>query len=207
MVQQVLTESNPSRYGFLWRSFDELYLLLDLLLQNHFLFHCSASFSENFYGLKRVSGVLGLPVNRSLHRKSRWRSLLLLCLVPYLRIKLEATLARQREEEDFSIRLAQTWRQRLHRMAVAAYPFASLAWWAWMFCQQLLFVFGVSGTHSPLLWLANVRLARLNAQDLRDMEQRTRTSADPTGSRCHTSVCLYGHKKNFICTKRSVPIS
>ncbi|XP_017294396.1 peroxisome assembly protein 12 [Kryptolebias marmoratus] len=172
---KVLAESNPSRYGLLWRSFDELYLLLDLLLQNHFLSHCSASFSENFYGLKRVSGVLGLPVDQSLHRTSHWRSFLLLCLVPYLRAKLEATLAQQREEEDFSIRLAQTWSQRMYRAAVAAYPYVSLAWQAWIFCQQLLFVFGFSRTHSPLLWLANVRLARLNAQDLRDMEQKTRT--------------------------------
>lgn len=169
-------------------------MLLDLLLQNHFLFHCSASFSENFYGLKRVSGVLGLPVNWSLHRKSHWHSLLLLCLVPYLQIKLEATLARQREEEDFSIMLAQTWRQRLHRTAVSAYPYASMAWWAWIFCQQLLFVFGVSGTHSPLLWLINIRLARLNAQDLRVMEQRARTTVNPAGSRCHTFFELQSQK-------------
>lgn len=183
MVQQVLAESNPSRYGVLWRCFDELYLLLDLLLQNHFLCHCSASFSENFYGLKRVSGVLGLPVHLRLHRKSHWHSLLLLCLVPYLRAKLEATLARQREEEDFSIRLRQTWRQRVYRAAVAAYPYVSTAWQVWIFCQLLLFVFGVSGTHSPLLWLANVRLARLNAQDIRDMAQKTRTTMNPADMR------------------------
>lgn len=170
---KVLAESNPSRFGFLWRRFDELYLMLDLLLQNHFLSHCSASFSENFYGLKRVSGGRGLPVYLGLHRKSHWRSLLLLCLVPYLRAKLEATLERQRDEEDFSIRLAQTRSQRLYRAAMAAYPYVSSAWQAWIFCQQLLFVFGVARTHNPLLWLARVRLARLNAQDIRDLEMRT----------------------------------
>ncbi|XP_031732057.1 peroxisome assembly protein 12 [Anarrhichthys ocellatus] len=172
---KVLAESNPSRFGFLWRSFDELYLLLDVLLQNHFLSHCSASFSENFYGLKRVSGWRGLPVRGSL----RWRSLLLLCLAPYLRAKLEATLARQRDEEDFSIRLAQTRSQRLYRAAVAAYPYVGSAWQAWVFCQQLLFVFGVAGTHNPLLWLARVRLARLNAQDVRDMELRSNKTGNP----------------------------
>ncbi|XP_023154745.2 peroxisome assembly protein 12 [Amphiprion ocellaris] len=167
---KILAESNPSRFGFLWRSFDELYLLLDVLLQNHFLSNCSASFSENFYGLKRVSGGRGLPVRLGLHRKSHWRSLLLLCFVPYLRAKLEATLARQRDEEDFSIRLAQSRSQRLYRAAVAAYPYVSSAWQAWIFCQQLLFVFGVTKTHNPLLWLARVRLARLNTQDIRDIE-------------------------------------
>ncbi|XP_076607780.1 peroxisome assembly protein 12 [Chaetodon auriga] len=176
---KVLAESNPSHFGFLWRRFDELYLLLDLLLQNHFLSNCSSSFSENFYGLKRVSGGRGLPIHLGLHRKSHWRSLLLLCLVPYLRAKLEATLAQQRDEEDFSIRLAQTRRQRLYRAAVAAYPYVSSAWQAWVFCQQLLFVFGVTKTHSPLLWLARVKLARLNAQDIRDMELKTSKTGNP----------------------------
>lgn len=181
LSSQVLAESNPSRFGFLWRNFDELYLLLDLLLQNHFLSHCSASFSENFYGLKRVSGGWGFPVRLGLRGKSHWRSLLLLCLVPYLRAKLESTLAQQRDEEDFSIQLAQTRSQKLYRAAVAAYPYVSTAWQAWVFCQQLLFVFGVARTHSPLLWLARVRLARLNAQDIRDMELKisnTGNSAD-----------------------------
>lgn len=176
---KVLAESNPSHFGILWRRFDELYLLLDLLLQNHFLSHCSASFSENFYGLKRVSGGRGFPVRLGLNGKSHWRSLLLLCLVPYLRAKLEATLARQRDEEDFSIRLAQTKTQRLYRAAVAAYPYVSSAWQAWIFCQQLLFVFGVAKTHNPLLWLARVKLARLNAQDIRDMELKTRRTCSP----------------------------
>uniref|UniRef100_A0A1A7Z3F5 Peroxisome assembly protein 12 n=1 Tax=Iconisemion striatum TaxID=60296 RepID=A0A1A7Z3F5_9TELE len=175
---KVLAESNPSRFGFLWRSFDELYLLLDLILQNHFLRHCSASFSENFYGLKRVSGQQG----PRLLRRSRWLSLLLLCLAPYLRAKLEARLARQRDEEDFSIRLAQTRRERLYRAAVAVYPYVSSAWQAWIFCQQLLFVFGVTRTHSPLLWLANVRLARLSAQDIRGMEQKI-SSIGPAADR------------------------
>ena len=187
---QVLAESNLSRFGFLWRSFDELYLLLDLLLQNHFLSHCSASFSENFYGLKRVSGGLGLSVRLGLHRKFRWRSLLLLCLVPYLRAKLEATLARQRDEEDFSIQLAQARSQRLYRVAVAVYPYVSSVWQAWIFCQQLLFVFGVTRTHSPLLWLANVRLARLNTRDIRDMERKLSSPGNPANRRCIILIYL-----------------
>ncbi|CAK6960201.1 Hypothetical predicted protein [Scomber scombrus] len=178
---KVLAESNPSRFGFLCRCFDELYLLLDLLLQNHFLSHCSASFSENFYGLKRVSGGRGLPLHLGLNRKSHWRSLLLLCLLPYLRSKLEATLARQRDEEDFSIRLAQSRSQKLYRAALAAYPYVSSAWQAWVFCQQLLFVFGVSKTHSPLLWLARVRLARLNAQDISEIELKTSRTSNLAG--------------------------
>ncbi|XP_023204369.1 peroxisome assembly protein 12 [Xiphophorus maculatus] len=180
---KVLAESNPSQFGFIWKRFDELYLLLDVVLQNHFLSQCSSSFSENFYGLKRVSGGRGLPARLGLHKSSHWRSLLLLCLVPYLRAKLEVMLARQREEEDFSIRLSQTRKQRLYRAAVAAYPYVSSAWRSWIFCQQLLFVFGVSRTHSPLLWLANVRLARLTTHDLRDAQQKTSCRPRPADGR------------------------
>ncbi|KAJ0000686.1 hypothetical protein NQD34_005706 [Periophthalmus magnuspinnatus] len=176
---KVLAESNPSRYGVLWRCFDELYLLLDILLQKHFLSHCSASFSENFYGLKRVCG--GQLGRLALSSRSYWRSLLLLCLVPYLRAKLEALLAKQRDEEDFSIRLSQSRFQRMYRALVAAYPYVSSAWQALVFCQQLLFVFGVAKTHSPLLWLARVRLARLSTQDIRDMELREEKPREPAG--------------------------
>lgn len=187
---QVLAESNPSRFGFLWQHFDEVYLLLDLLLQNHFLHHYSASFSENFYGLKRVSAGQALPVQLGLHRKSHWCSLLLLCLMPYLRAKLEATLARQRNEEDFSIRLAQTRGQRLYRAAMAAYPYVSTTWQLWVFCQQLLFVFGVARTHNPLLWMARVKLARLSAEDIRDMEHRSRKSGRTSEGR-YISVRIF----------------
>ncbi|XP_054880471.1 peroxisome assembly protein 12 [Poeciliopsis prolifica] len=180
---KVLAESNPSHFGFIWKCFDELYLLLDVLLQNHFLSQCSASFSENFYGLKRVSGGRSLPAHLGLHKSSHWRSLLLLCLVPYLQAKLQVMLARQREEEDFSIRLPQTRKQRLYRAVVAAYPYVSSAWQSWIFCQQLLFVFGVSRTHSPLLRLANVRLARLTTHDLRDSQQKIRCRPRPADGR------------------------
>ncbi|XP_051891489.1 peroxisome assembly protein 12 isoform X2 [Pristis pectinata] len=59
---KVLVESNPARYGFLWRWFDEIYTLLDFLLQRHYLSRTSASFSENFYGMKRI------PVGRGMCR-------------------------------------------------------------------------------------------------------------------------------------------
>lgn len=203
---KVLAESNPSRYGFLWRCFDEFYLLLDVLLQNHFLSHCSASFSENFYGLKRVFGHQQGPLRLS--SKCYWRSLLLLCLVPYLRAKLEALLAKHRDEEDFSIRLGQSRCQRMYRAAVAAYPYISSAWQALVFCQQLLFVFGVAKSHSPLLWLARVRLARLSAQDIRDMELRAKNEHGPTGqSLMHRTWHLLSQAAGQLAVSLSTTLS
>ncbi|XP_071400284.1 peroxisome assembly protein 12 [Centroberyx affinis] len=178
---KVLAESHPSQFGFLWRRFDEVYLLLDFLLQNHFLSRRSASFSENFYGLKRVSSS-GSGSGSGSDGTWRRRSLLLLCLAPYLRARLEAALARQRDEDDFSIRLAGGRGRRLGRAAAAAYPLLSSAGRAWAFCHRLLYVFGLAASHNPLLWLAGVRLARLTAEDIRDMELKTPRTGNPADS-------------------------
>ncbi|KAJ4922710.1 hypothetical protein JOQ06_003988 [Pogonophryne albipinna] len=176
---KVLAESNPSRFSFLFRFYDELFLFLDLMLQNHFLSVSSASFSENFYGLKRVCSAAArspaprFPVSLFLSRKSHWRSLLLLCVAPYLRVKLEAVLARQRDEEDFSIRLDQSRVQRMRRAVLVLFPFVGGAWRGAAFIQQLLYLFGATKTQNPLLWLAGVRLARLSGDDLKELELRT----------------------------------
>ena len=67
---QVLARYRPHRFSLLWRSRDEVHLLLDSALQllflrtcgqkytspkkNFFFFFTESSFSEHFYGLKRV---------------------------------------------------------------------------------------------------------------------------------------------------------
>ncbi|TRY66730.1 hypothetical protein DNTS_023858 [Danionella cerebrum] len=167
---KVLATSNPARYGFLWRMFDEIYLLLDMLLQHHFLTRRSASFSENFYGLKRVGAEGTAFGHLALRRGQRWRSWLLIALLPYLQNKLGKTLARQRDEDDYSIRLPQSLVQKMYRAFLAAYPFVSMVWDGWIFCQQLLYVFGKARTHSPLLWLAGVELSYLTAEDIRSLD-------------------------------------
>lgn len=43
------------------RYYDELYLLFDVVLQNQYLKKYGASFSENFYAMKRVSTATGKP--------------------------------------------------------------------------------------------------------------------------------------------------
>ncbi|KAL7838498.1 hypothetical protein AOLI_G00269020 [Acnodon oligacanthus] len=167
---QILAESNPGRYGILWRNFDEIYVILDLLLQHHFLSRTSASFSENFYGLKRVGADSIRPAHQGLRRKQHLRSLLLLALLPYLRTKLEKVLARQRDEDDFSIRLPQSLAQKMYRAFLAAYPYICMAWNGWTFFHQLLYIFGKTQTHSPLLWLAGIKLSYLAAHDIRSFD-------------------------------------
>uniref|UniRef100_A0A8C5N355 Peroxisome assembly protein 12 n=1 Tax=Leptobrachium leishanense TaxID=445787 RepID=A0A8C5N355_9ANUR len=175
-VVKVLAEANPARYGPFWRWFDELYTLVDLLLQQHYLSWARASFSENFYGLKRMTeGSTG--VLRPLARKAYWKSLLLLVLVPYLRMKLEKLVSRLREDEDYSIHNETSLRKSWYKAILAAYPFVKFAWEGWFLIYQLRYVLWNARHHSPLLRIAGVQLARLTLEDLQAMERTTSKAA------------------------------
>ncbi|XP_026778244.3 peroxisome assembly protein 12 isoform X1 [Pangasianodon hypophthalmus] len=191
---KILAESNPARYGILWRKFDEIYTILDLLLQHHFLLRTSASFSENFYGLKRVGPDESRRAHRGLGRRRHLRSLLLLVLLPYLRTKLEKVLARQRDEDDFSIRMPQSLSQKMYRAFLAAYPYVCMAWEGWSFCHQLLYIFGSARTHSPLLWLAGVKLSHLTAQDIQNLDLK------PAGRALSSSQSFGGRLQHVFST-------
>ncbi|XP_038615211.1 peroxisome assembly protein 12 [Tachyglossus aculeatus] len=174
-VAKVAAGRDPARYGVLWRWFDELFALLDLLVQRHYLSTAGASFSENFYGLKRTADAAG-GGRPGLPPEQLRRSLLLLVLVPYLRGKLDKLACGLRDEDDYSIRPAASRRGRLRRAFLAAYPFAHLAWEAWFLGQRLGYTLGPAGRHSPLLGLAGVRLVRLTPDDVRPAEETPRSA-------------------------------
>nr|XP_060612864.1 peroxisome assembly protein 12 [Anolis sagrei ordinatus] len=160
---KVLSDSNPERWGWLWRGFDEAFALLELLLQHHFLSRHGGSFAENFYGLKRIGVDDGR--SRGLPAGLRLRSLCLLVVAPYLGAKLGRLVGRLREEQDYAIHPPSSLRGRLCRAALATYPFAALAWEAWVLAQQMGYLLGKAQHHSPLLRMAGVRLVRMTTQD------------------------------------------
>jgi peroxin-12 len=175
-LHQVLAESNPAHYGFLWRWFDEIFTLLDFLLQQHYLSRTSASFSEHFYGLKRIvagsSPHLQRPASAGLPKEHLWKSAMFLVLLPYLKVKLEKLASSLREEDEYSIHPPSSRWKRFYRAFLAAYPFVNMAWEGWFLTQQLRYILGKAEHHSPLLKLAGVRLARLTAQDMQAIKQR-----------------------------------
>lgn len=92
------------------RWYDELFLLLDVCLQHHYLKHYAASFSECFYGLQRVAVTPSPEFSRGgrLSARSETASLLVLTLWPYLRDKLYGAMERWRngnEDKKVSDRL------------------------------------------------------------------------------------------------------
>ncbi|EDM05474.1 peroxisomal biogenesis factor 12 [Rattus norvegicus] len=175
-VVKVLAESNPAHYGFFWRWFDEIFTLLDFLLQQHYLSRTSASFSEHFYGLKRIvagsSPQLQRPASAGLPKEHLWKSAMFLVLLPYLKVKLEKLASTLREEDEYSIHPPSSHWKRFYRVFLAAYPFVTMTWEGWFLTQQLRYILGKAEHHSPLLKLAGVRLGRLTAQDIQAMEHR-----------------------------------
>merc|ERR1712142_1216852 len=79
-IIKVAATQQPEHCGFLLKVQDELILLANSALQLHYLKVFNASFTENFYGLERVSELREkLPI---------CPSFLFLVLAPYLRRKL-----------------------------------------------------------------------------------------------------------------------
>ncbi|XP_047923959.1 peroxisome assembly protein 12 [Anser cygnoides] len=190
-LAKVLAESNPGRFGCLWRWFDEAYAVLELLLQQHYLATCSASFSENFYSLKRVPlGGRGQPALAAagLPKKQHWQSLLLLVLVPYLKGKLERLVASLREEDEYSIHPPSSSWKRFYKAFLAAYPFVHMTWEGWFLIQQLCYILGKAQHHSPLLRLAGVRLVRLTAEDIQSLERKVPVPASGQAHSIKTRV-------------------
>ncbi|KAI9797458.1 MAG: hypothetical protein M1833_005498 [Piccolia ochrophora] len=178
----------------LLNSFDELYALLMLLVERHYLRTHGGGFTENFYGLKRerVLRVKGGEVPRAqrgapeivretlkLGRADRWRNLAVMVGLPYLKRKLD---------ESYDIHVPQavllgpnyrrnalppdaTVRQRLLHcykwFLRHIYPSINAAYYFSLLAFNLAYLFDGSKYHSPFLWLIGTRVRRLGEADHR----------------------------------------
>ncbi|XP_032674423.1 peroxisome assembly protein 12 isoform X1 [Odontomachus brunneus] len=120
-VLSFLVSFNPERYRHVLQWEDEGYLLFNILLQRYYLRKYSASFSETFYGLKRIvvvnSETSQSELKEKLSRKQKILSLISLALLPYLKTKLaQLILKYQFEEADGCVTQGRL--QRLFRKCV-----------------------------------------------------------------------------------------
>ncbi|KAG5881703.1 hypothetical protein JTB14_006561 [Gonioctena quinquepunctata] len=93
-IALVLSTNAPQKFSWLNDYFEETFLCLNGLLQYYYLAYYDASFSENFYGLKRV-----LSNNKNLSKQHREYSLILLVILPFFKRKLEDKIAFIRIEQ------------------------------------------------------------------------------------------------------------
>ncbi|KZT54524.1 hypothetical protein CALCODRAFT_551238 [Calocera cornea HHB12733] len=172
---------------------EEFYALLMLVIERHYLRTTGASFSENFYGLKRrrrpffeterATIATGAPgEHEKLTPRDRLLSLLFLVGVPYLRAKaedlyeqlgggLDPELAGAEASQRRQLTVPQTTRARVLVAAKqtfkVAYPYANSTYQLWLFAWNIAYLFNKTSHYRPWLALIGVDLRRMTAQDMR----------------------------------------
>ncbi|TKA70536.1 hypothetical protein B0A55_09217 [Friedmanniomyces simplex] len=189
----VATHRNPRYLLRILNSFDELYALLSLLVERHYLKVYSGGFTENFYGLKRerVLRIKGGEVRRAqlgapnevretlkLRDSDVWKNLAITVLLPYVKRKLDESYdihaasvnmlgPSYRDREQYPIE--GTVRQRIFWLYKwflrKVYPSVNAAYYFSLLAFNLAYLFDGSKYHSPFLWLVGTRMRRLNAAD------------------------------------------
>ena len=168
---KVLASSNPDKWGWIWRLGDEFFVILDYIVQNHYLKNFGGSISEHFYGLKRVTGADSGKGKGRLSNYHRYLSLIMLVAVPYAKLKLDQLFERIREEDLNGHLASYSSRKRsyflhLKRIFTYVYPWLHFTWETMFLCYYLLFIFKFSKVHSPVLHVIGVSLKRLTRQDI-----------------------------------------
>ncbi|KAL8634988.1 MAG: hypothetical protein Q9228_007479, partial [Teloschistes exilis] len=175
-------------------SFDELYALLSLLVERHFLRTYGGSFTENFYGLKRerVLRIKGGEAPRAsraalalmretlkLRESDVWKNLAIMVGLPYLKRKLD-------ESYDIHVPQASILGPQYNRNTLSpnptikqrilyyykwflrnVYPSINAAYHFSLLAFNLAYLSSNTKYFSPFLWLIGTRIRRMGEADYR----------------------------------------
>lgn len=195
----VATHRHPRYLLRILNSFDELYALVMLAVERHYLRTRGGSFTENFYGLKREKALHGEIPRASLAAphlvretlklttKDVWQNLAVLVGVPYLKRKLDesydinaprallgAAYTRMPDNPTLRDRFMHYYRwflRNIYPHVNAAYGFAMLAF-------NLAYLFDRTKYHNPLMWLIGTRLRRMTMADYQAIEKLSEPAAN-----------------------------
>lgn len=175
-------------------SFDEVYALLMLLVERHFLRTYGGSFTENFYGMKRarVLRVRGGEIPRAqlgaadsvreavrLSSADVWKNLAVLVGLPWLKRKLDEAydvhaahanlLGPAYSRERDGLQPGATLKQRLlfwYKWFLRhVYPSVNAAYYFSLLVFNMAYLFDSTKYHSPFLCIIGTRIRRLGAAD------------------------------------------
>ncbi|CAG9767695.1 unnamed protein product [Ceutorhynchus assimilis] len=157
-VALFLSSSFPRKFGFLNFYYDEAFATVNTLLQYYYLKYYDASFSENFYGLKRI-----LLNDKPLTKHDKELSLLLLVAAPYFKRKIEEKLQCYRIEqaEGYLRKDFEGIRKQFLSYSHSAFE---VLWHLWILNNYLRYMGGKTDSQLPLLHLLNLKLVYSNEQ-------------------------------------------
>lgn len=188
------TQRQPRYLLRVLNSFDELYALLMLVVERHFLKTYGGGFTEHFYGLKReralrISGgkaprtQIAAPAlmreTLKLTTADIWKNLAVMVGVPYIKRKLDesydihapqAILLGPSYNRD-TLPLDATVRQRVQHyykwFLRHIYPSVNAAYYFSILAFNLAYLFSNTSYSSPFLWLVQTRIRRMGEADHR----------------------------------------
>ncbi|KAF2204402.1 hypothetical protein GQ43DRAFT_388015 [Delitschia confertaspora ATCC 74209] len=196
------THRHPRYLLPILNSFDEVYALLMLLVERHFLRTYGGSFTENFYGLKRarVLRTKNGEIPRAqlgasdsvrevvkLREGDIWRNLAVLVGLPYMKRKLDEgydihaahanILGPGYNRDREGLRAGATIKERLmfwyKWFLRKVYPSVNAAYYFSLLVFNMAYLFDGTKYHSPFLWLVGTRIRRLGEADYKAIELAT----------------------------------
>lgn len=186
-IFSVLSQRNPEMDWFV-RHNDELFHAGWLLIEHHYLKYYGASFSENFYGLKRqrIQPVPGDGKDSfEMTGKDKLLSLFFLVVVPYLKQKLdklyEVTSGHSSlmefgftPPEDILPQNPESLGSFYHRffkkLFLTVYPYMNALYEGLFFIYQLLYLYDKTNYYTPFHHLQRLAMKRLTLQDMETQE-------------------------------------
>lgn len=156
-LMAILAERNP-RYLPLVEYSDEIFYGTVAVLERHYLKHYDGSFSENFYGLKRVIVTADGKKGPPLQRKQKLWSIFFLVIVPYFKTKLDKFYSNSVANDEN--------RSRAKTLFYYVYPVVVAFYEGLFFLYQLLFMYDYTEYWTPFLHLQGLQVKRQTMHDL-----------------------------------------
>ncbi|KAL0949127.1 hypothetical protein HGRIS_009211 [Hohenbuehelia grisea] len=169
---------------------EEFYATIMFFVERRYLTKHNASFSENFYGLKRrrrpyieteraKAAVGGVPPGEKLRTREIWRSMVFLVGLPYLRAKCQDyfeelgggvssdILEEGMDARQIRILTDESFKGRLRRAFKALYPWLNTTFELWLLLSNIAYLFDRTPFYRPWLSWVGVDLRRLGPEDFR----------------------------------------
>ncbi|KAL8639436.1 MAG: hypothetical protein Q9226_008871, partial [Calogaya cf. arnoldii] len=203
----VATHRRPRYLLRVLNSFDEIYALLMLAVERHYLQTYGGGFTENFYGLKRervlrikggeaprASRAAPTLMRETLRLKERdiWKNLAIMVGLPYVKRKLD-------ESYDIHVPQASILGPQYNRNTLLpnatireriiyyykwflrhVYPSINAAYYFSLLAFNLAYLFDNTKYFSPFLWLVGTRIRRMGQADYRAIAVAEQAPLNPT---------------------------
>ncbi|KAL0487471.1 peroxin [Acrasis kona] len=140
---------------------DEIFLIIQLIVERHFLHVYDATFSEHLYGLERTSRQ---KTQSRLTPKQRRISLLLMILIPYLKNKLDSLYTKWSTSPPTPTTRTGTYQKIIKNIYTKIWPYCSATYEGANFFYILWYLLKDAPYSSPLLHAQKLVLSRVSAE-------------------------------------------